>query len=80
MSAWPDRPTPGLKPMPQGPRPNSCPPGVVARTFSAHPRPNPRPIPRSLKLILTIRINVIFCQVQMGLLVYILVYVIGRKF
>ncbi|MFS7932460.1 hypothetical protein Hanom_Chr04g00368161 [Helianthus anomalus] len=48
MSAWPDRPTPGLKPTKKGPRPNPCPPGVVAWAFSAHPRPNPRPIPRSL--------------------------------
>ncbi|MFS7974535.1 hypothetical protein Hanom_Chr09g00869911 [Helianthus anomalus] len=50
MSAWPDRPTPGLKPMPQGPRRNPCPPGVVAWAFSPYPRPNSRPIPRSLML------------------------------
>ncbi|KAJ0511671.1 hypothetical protein HanIR_Chr11g0554731 [Helianthus annuus] len=46
---WPSRPTPGLKPMPQGPRRNPCPPGVVAWAFSPYPRPNSRPIPHSLK-------------------------------
>ncbi|MFS7908930.1 hypothetical protein Hanom_Chr01g00088851 [Helianthus anomalus] len=45
---WPIRPTPGLKPMPQGPRRNPCPPGVVAWAFSRYPRPNSRPIPRGL--------------------------------
>ncbi|MFS7930155.1 hypothetical protein Hanom_Chr04g00340811 [Helianthus anomalus] len=40
------RPTPGLKPKPQGPRPNPSPPGVVAWAFS----PNSRPIPHSLSI------------------------------
>ncbi|MFS7940087.1 hypothetical protein Hanom_Chr05g00459541 [Helianthus anomalus] len=51
MSAWPERPTPGLKLMPQGPRRNQCPPGVVAWTFSPYQRPNSRPIPCSLRFI-----------------------------
>ncbi|MFS7983819.1 hypothetical protein Hanom_Chr11g00979121 [Helianthus anomalus] len=50
MSAWPDRPTPGLKLMPQGSRRNPCPPGVVAWAFSPYPRSNSRPIPRSLSV------------------------------
>ncbi|MFS7958238.1 hypothetical protein Hanom_Chr07g00675871 [Helianthus anomalus] len=43
-----DRPTPDLKPKPQGPRPNPSPPGVVSWAFSPNPRQNPRPIPHGL--------------------------------
>ncbi|MFS7926435.1 hypothetical protein Hanom_Chr04g00297031 [Helianthus anomalus] len=47
-----DRPTPGLKPKPQGPRPTpGLKPGVVAWAFSPNPRPNPRLIPHGLNLI-----------------------------
>ncbi|MFS7932309.1 hypothetical protein Hanom_Chr04g00366361 [Helianthus anomalus] len=49
MSAWPERPTPDLKLMPQGPRRNPCPPGMVTWAFYPYPRPNSRPIPRSLR-------------------------------
>ncbi|MFS7889578.1 hypothetical protein Hanom_Chr00s126020g01813521 [Helianthus anomalus] len=47
------RPTPGFKPKPQGPRPNSSSPGMMAWAFS----PNASPIPR----ILTLEIVNIIC-------------------
>ncbi|MFS8025408.1 hypothetical protein Hanom_Chr16g01474611 [Helianthus anomalus] len=49
MSTRFPRPTPGLKPKPQGPRPNLSPPGVVPWAFS----PNPSPIPHGIRLIFT---------------------------
>ncbi|MFS7925068.1 hypothetical protein Hanom_Chr04g00280101 [Helianthus anomalus] len=50
------RPTPGFKPKPQGPRPNSNPPGVVAWAFSPNPRPNPSPYPTVLVSVLEFKI------------------------
>ncbi|MFS7922038.1 hypothetical protein Hanom_Chr03g00243891 [Helianthus anomalus] len=44
-----DRPTPGLKPKPQGPCPNPSPPRVVAWAFSPNPHPNSNPIPHSVR-------------------------------